>query len=138
MPDFVVKEERSSLKAVCYHNQQGGMSMIRRGEIFFADLSPVIGSEQGGIRPVVVLQNNRGNYFSPTLIIAPVTSRAPRKKLPTQVPIDLHQNNKISTVLLEQIRTLDKSRIKQKIRCLTDAEMQAVEKALRVSVALTS
>ena len=92
------------------------MEMIKRGEIYFADLSPVIGSEQGGVRPVLVVQNNVGNKYSPTIIAAAITSQLEKAKLPThiQLPAEKFGLPKDSVVLLEQIRTLDKKRLKEK------------------------
>ena len=91
--------------------------MIKRGEIYFADLSPVIGSEQGGVRPVLVVQNDVGNKFSPTIIAAAITSQLEKAKLPThiQLPAEKYGLPKNSIVLLEQIRTIDKKRLKEKI-----------------------
>ena len=112
---------------------------VRRGDIFYADLSPVVGSEQGGIRPVLVIQNNVGNRHSPTIICEAITSRMNKAKLPTHVEIDAgkYQIVKNSVVLLEQVRTIDKQRLKEKI-CTLDAKiMEQVDKALLVSVGLT-
>ncbi len=110
--------------------------MIKRGELYFADLSPVVGSEQGGVRPVLVVQNNVGNKFSPTVIAAAVTSQLEKAKLPTH--IDLPAENfglkKNSVVLLEQIRTIDKKRLKEKIGQLPDNMMNKVNEALLVSL----
>ena len=110
--------------------------MIKRGEIYYADLNPVVGSEQGGIRPIVVLQNDVGNKYSPTVIAAATTSRLTKAKLPTH--IELTKENtpmpKDSVVLLEQIRTIDKSRIKEKIGELPPDVMQQINDALLVSL----
>ena len=110
--------------------------MIKRGEIYYADLNPVVGSEQGGIRPIVVLQNDVGNKYSPTVIAAATTSRLTKAKLPTH--IELTKENtpmpKNSVVLLEQIRTIDKSRIKEKIGELPPDVMQRINDALLVSL----
>ena len=110
--------------------------MIKRGEIYYADLNPVVGSEQGGIRPIVVLQNDVGNKYSPTVIAAATTSRLTKAKLPTH--IELTKDNtpmpKDSVVLLEQIRTIDKSRIKEKIGELPPDVMQQITDALLVSL----
>ncbi|OON96971.1 MAG: PemK family transcriptional regulator [Epulopiscium sp. Nele67-Bin005] len=109
--------------------------VVKRGDIFYADLSPVIGSEQGGIRPVLVIQNDMGNKFSPTIICAAITSKINKAKLPTHVEID--DNNyeivKRSVILLEQIRTIDKKRLKEKICHLDSDLMKKVDKALKVS-----
>lgn len=91
--------------------------VIRRGDIFYADLRPVIGSEQGGIRPVLVIQNDIGNRYSPTVIVAAITSRMNKAKLPTHIEIDAARYHivKDSVILLEQLRTIDKSRLKDKV-----------------------
>ena len=110
--------------------------MIKRGEIYYADLNPVVGSEQGGIRPIIVLQNDVGNKYSPTVIAAATTSRLTKAKLPTH--IELTKENtpmpKDSVVLLEQIRTIDKSRIKEKIGELPPDIMQRINDALLLSL----
>ena len=110
--------------------------MIKRGEIYYADLNPVVGSEQGGIRPIIVLQNDVGNKYSPTVIAAATTSRLTKAKLPTH--IELTRENtpmpKDSVVLLEQIRTIDKSRIKEKIGERPPDVMQQINDALLVSL----
>lgn len=111
---------------------------IRRGDIFYADLSPVVGSEQGGIRPVLVIQNDIGNKHSPTIICAAITSKMNKAKLPTHVEIDSKKYKivKDSVVLLEQIRTIDKQRLKD-IVCHVDRElMNRVDEALRISLML--
>ena len=111
---------------------------IRRGDIFYADLSPVVGSEQGGIRPVLIIQNDIGNRHSPTVICAAITSRMNKAKLPTHVEIDAgkYQIVKNSVVLLEQIRTIDKKRIKSYLGKTTKKEMLGIDKALLRSLAL--
>ena len=88
----------------------GVMSMVERGEIYYADLNPVVGSEQGGIRPVLVIQNDVGNKFSPTVIVAAITSNTEKARIPTHIIVDSEGMFKKSVVLLEQIRTIDKSR----------------------------
>ena len=111
---------------------------IRRGDIYYADLSPVIGSEQGGIRPVLIIQNDIGNKHSPTVICAAVTSKMNKAKLPTHIEVDAkrYQLVKNSVVLLEQIRTIDKQRLKEFI-CHVDKElMRKVNEALKVSLEL--
>lgn len=110
--------------------------VIKRGEIYYADLNPVVGSEQGGIRPIVVLQNDIGNKYSPTVIAAATTSRLTKAKLPTHIELssDATPMPKDSVVLLEQIRTLDKSRIKEKIGELPPDIMQRINDALLVSL----
>ncbi|MBR6692765.1 MAG: type II toxin-antitoxin system PemK/MazF family toxin [Clostridia bacterium] len=107
---------------------------IKRGEIYFADLSPVIWSEQGGIRPVLIVQNDIGNKYSPTIIAAAVTSKLNKSKLPTHIELPKSVGlNKESVVLLEQIRTIDKRRLKDKIGELTPSLMQKVNDAILVS-----
>ena len=110
--------------------------MIKRGEIYYADLNPVVGSEQGGIRPVVVLQNDVGNKFSPTIIAAATTSKLDKAKLPTHIELPKGTTvlPKNSLVLLEQIRTIDKSRIKEKIGELPPSVMSQIEQALLISL----
>ncbi|MDR2047077.1 MAG: type II toxin-antitoxin system PemK/MazF family toxin [Clostridiales bacterium] len=110
--------------------------MVKRGDLYYADLSPVVGSEQGGIRPVLVVQNDVGNKYSPTVIAAAVTSQMNKTKLPTHVDLEgqvcgLPKN---SVVLLEQIRTLDKKRLKEKIGELSDGIMARVNESLLVSL----
>lgn len=110
--------------------------MIKRGEIYYADLNPVIGSEQGGVRPIVVLQNDVGNKYSPTVIAAATTSRLTKAKLPTHIELskDTSPMPKDSVVLLEQIRTIDKSRIKEKIGDVPPEIMRAIDDALLLSL----
>lgn len=111
---------------------------IKRGFVFYADLSPVIGSEQGGFRPVLIIQNNVGNKFSPTVIVAAITSQIQKAKLPTHVELlaRSHGLEKDSVVLLEQIRTIDKQRLQQKITELDDTVMNYVNDALKISLGL--
>ena len=112
--------------------------VIRRGDIYYADLRPVVGSEQGGIRPVLVIQNDTGNRHSPTVIVAAITSKMTKAKLPTHVEIDCDKCNiiKDSIILLEQLRTIDKKRLKDKV-CHLDSEMlKIVDKALLISLEL--
>ena len=111
---------------------------VWRGEIFYADLSPVIGSEQGGVRPVLIIQNDVGNKYSPTVICAAITSQINKAKLPTHVEIDSEQSTlvKDSVILLEQIRTIDKKRLREKICRLDDALMRRVNQAIKVSLRL--
>lgn len=114
--------------------------IIRRGDIFYADLRPVIGSEQGGVRPVLIIQNDVGNKHSPTVICAAITSKMNKAKLPTHVEIDASRYEivKDSVILLEQLRTIDKKRLKDRI-CHLDAEiLESVNKALAVSLDLTT
>lgn len=112
--------------------------IAKRGDIFYADLSPVVGSEQGGVRPVIIIQNDVGNKYSPTVIIAAITSQINKAKLPTHVEIssEAYGLNKDSVILLEQIRTLDKKRLKEKIGHMTDEDMSKVDNALLVSLSL--
>lgn len=114
------------------------ISNVKRGDIFYADLSPVVGSEQGGIRPVIVIQNNIGNRYSPTVIISAITSQINKAKLPTHVEISSEEYglNRDSVVLLEQIRTIDKRRLKEKIGHMTDDDMKKVDRSLLVSLGL--
>ena len=111
---------------------------IRRGDIYYADLSPVVGSEQGGVRPVLIIQNNVGNRFSPTVIAAAITSQNAKANLPTHIRLyaDHSGLSKDSVVLLEQIRTLDKRRLKEKMGTLSRTDMYKVDEALSVSFGL--
>ena len=109
------------------------MYEVRKGEIYYADLSPVVGSEQGGIRPVVILQNDKGNHYSPTTIVAAVTSRQKKKYLPTHIPIDVPQMERKSVVMLEQVRTIDKGRLLEYIGKVDDDTMQKIDKAVKIS-----
>ncbi|ABB14706.1 MULTISPECIES: type II toxin-antitoxin system PemK/MazF family toxin [Carboxydothermus] len=111
---------------------------IRRGDIFYANLSPVVGSEQGGTRPVLILQNDIGNLYSPTTIIAAITSQINKAKLPTHVEISAEESGleKDSVILLEQIRTIDKSRLKEKVSSLNKELMRKVNQALEISLGL--
>ena len=110
--------------------------MIKRGELYYADLSPVVGSEQGGVRPVLVVQNDVGNKYSPTVIAAAVTSKLTKAKLPTHIELDasLYGLSKNSVVLLEQIRTLDKRRLKERIGELPFGTTRKVDGALLISL----
>ena len=108
---------------------------FRRGEIYVADLSPYVGSEQGGIRPVIILQNNLGNIFSPTLIVAPLTSRYKKRNLPTHYLIeDVEELKTTSLVLLEQIKTIDKRRVTEYIGQASKDDIKNIEKALTISL----
>ena len=108
---------------------------IKRGELYYADLSPVIGSEQGGVRPVLVVQNDIGNKYSPTVIVAAITSQINKAKIPTHIEIGMHFGlTKDSVLLLEQIRTLDKKRLKEKIGELDQEYMGRVNTALLISL----
>ncbi|MBR6728552.1 MAG: type II toxin-antitoxin system PemK/MazF family toxin [Clostridia bacterium] len=112
--------------------------VVKRGDIFYADLSPVIGSEQGGVRPVLVVQNDVGNRFSPTVIISAITSQINKAKMPTHIEItaDEYGLSKDSVILLEQIRTIDKKRLRERIGRLDDELMEKVNEALSVSFGL--
>ncbi len=114
------------------------MSIVKRGEIYYADLSPVVGSEQGGMRPVLIVQNDTGNRHSPTVIAAAITSRLDKAKLPTHISLAEGSAglNRDSIVLLEQIRTLDKSRLRERMGRIDESTMNAVDAALAVSFGL--
>lgn len=111
---------------------------FKRGELYYADLSPVVGSEQGGIRPVLIIQNDIGNKYSPTVIVAAITSQINKAKLPTHIELSAENYGlpKDSVVLLEQVRTLDKRRLKEKIGIIDGVKMQKIEKALLISLGL--
>ena len=112
--------------------------MIKRGDIYYADLSPVVGSEQGGVRPVLVVQNDIGNKYSPTVIVAAITSQIHKGKLPTHIEISASDYGlpKDSVILLEQIRTIDKRRLKEKIGFLASEIMVKVDESLQISFGL--
>ena len=112
--------------------------VVKRGDIFYADLSPVVGSEQGGIRPVLIIQNDIGNKHSPTVICAAITSKMNKAKLPTHIEIDAKKCRlvKNSVVLLEQIRTIDKQRLKEYVCHIDSAMMKKVDEAICVSLNL--
>lgn len=112
---------------------------VHRGEVFYADLSPVVGSEQGGVRPVLILQNDVGNRHSPTVIAAAITSKQGKNRLPTHIGIKAERCglSRDSVVLLEQLRTLDKQRLREKAGHLTPEDQARVDQALEVSVGLT-
>lgn len=110
--------------------------LVRRGDIFYADLNPVVGSEQGGTRPVLVVQNDVGNKYSPTVIVAAITSQIEKAKLPTHIELR-HEDyglEKDSVILLEQLRTIDKKRLKEKIAFLDQEVMTKVDDALKISL----
>jgi mRNA interferase MazF len=111
---------------------------VKRGDIFYADLSPVVGSEQGGLRPVLIVQNDIGNKYSPTVIAAAITSKLDKAKLPTHIDVYAEEFglSKNSVVLLEQIRTLDKRRLREKMGHLDDVLMQRVNDAITISFGL--
>lgn len=112
--------------------------LIKRGDIYYADLSPVVGSEQGGLRPVLIVQNDVGNKYSPTVIAAAITSQVSKSRLPTHIDVtaDHFGLSKDSVILLEQIRTIDKKRLKEKMGHLDDGVMQKVNDAIGVSFGL--
>lgn len=115
-----------------------GNREVKRGDIYYADLNPVVGSEQGGVRPVLILQNNVGNRHSPTVIVAAITSRTGKPRLPTHVPLGgavsgLYRD---SLVLMEQVRTIDRGRLREYLGTLELPDMEAADNALEVSVGL--
>lgn len=112
------------------------MTEIKRGEVYYADLSPVVGSEQGGVRPIVILQNNVGNKYSPTVIVAAITSQLAKAKIPTHIelPASSYFLPKDSVVLLEQIRTIDKARLKEKITTIDSKKMEEINRAILISL----
>jgi len=112
--------------------------LVKKGDIFYADLSPVIGSEQGGVRPVVIIQNDVGNKYSPTTIVAAITSQLNKAKLPTHIQVKAENNDlpKNSIILLEQVRTIDKRRLREKIGRFSKQTMAEVDKALKISLSL--
>ena len=114
-------------------------NIVRRGEIYYADLSPVVGSEQGGMRPVLIVQNDVGNRYSPTVIAAAITSQQNKARLPTHIEIEARTYglSKDSIVLLEQVRTLDKRRLREKMGCLDERAMQRVDSAIAISLGLS-
>ena len=111
---------------------------VKRGDIYYADLSPVVGSEQGGVRPVLIVQNDVGNKYSPTVIAAAITSRIEKTKLPTHIEVNAADCglSKNSVVLLEQVRTIDKKRLKEKMGALDSNDMTKVNDAITVSFGL--
>ena len=114
------------------------MVIVKRGDIYYADLSPVVGSEQGGIRPVLIIQNDIGNKYSPTVIAAAITSQINKAKMPTHIELKACEYglNKDSVILMEQIRTIDKKRLREKIGKLDDELMYRVNEALAISFGL--
>lgn len=111
---------------------------MKRGDIYYADLSPVVGSEQGGVRPVLIIQNDIGNKYSPTVIAAAITSQINKAKMPTHIELGAKDYglNKDSVILLEQIRTIDKKRLREKIGRIDDELMESVNNALSISFGL--
>ena len=112
------------------------MDEIKRGEIYYADLSPVVGSEQGGVRPVLIIQNDVGNKYSPTVIVSAITSKIDKAKIPTHIELKASECGLIkdSVVLLEQIRTIDKKRLKEKIGILNEFKIKQINTALLISL----
>jgi mRNA interferase MazF len=120
---------------------QGGIAKnmsVKRGDIYYADLSPVVGSEQGGLRPVLIIQNDVGNRYSPTVIAAAITSRLGKTRLPTHIDVFANRVGlvKDSVILLEQVRTIDKQRLKEKMGHLDELTMNHVNNAIQVSFGL--
>lgn len=113
--------------------------IVKRGDIYYADLSPVVGSEQGGVRPVLIVQNDVGNKYSPTVIAAAITSRINKAKMPTHIELAAgdYGLNKDSVILLEQIRTIDKQRLREKTGKLDDGLMRRVNDAISISFGLS-
>lgn len=111
---------------------------VKRGDLYYADLSPVVGSEQGGVRPVIVVQNDIGNKYSPTIIVAPVTSQMNKAKLPTHVKLKGNKYGlpKNSVALMEQLRTIDKKRLREKIGTFSSDIMTKIDEAMTISLAL--
>ena len=114
------------------------MTAVKRGDIYYADLSPVVGSEQGGIRPVLVLQNDIGNKYSPTIIVAAITSQINKSKMPTHLSIRADQFGiaKDSVILLEQLRTIDKKRLRERVCHIDTDNMKKIDYALKISLGL--
>ncbi|MCY9807570.1 type II toxin-antitoxin system PemK/MazF family toxin [Lentilactobacillus senioris] len=112
-------------------------NVFKRGDVYYADLSPVVGSEQGGMRPVLIIQNDVGNHYSPTVIVAAVTARITKPKMPTHVGVSAKDGvERDSVILLEQIRTIDKQRLRDRVAHLDDKIMKRVDKALKISLGI--
>ena len=126
------------LEILLKKNKKGALYFMRRGDVYYADLRPVVGSEQGGIRPVLIVQNDVGNRHSPTIICAAITSKMNKAKLPTHIELNArrYDMDKDSVVLLEQLRTIDKKRLKDKVCHLDGDIMRRVNRALKVSLEL--
>ena len=124
------------MKRKALHRKEG--DGMKRGDVYYADLRPVIGSEQGGIRPVLIIQNDVGNKHSPTVICAAITSKLEKAKLPTHITIssNIYDMEKDSVILLDQLRTIDKKRLKDKVCHLDDYIMEQVNQALKISLEL--
>ncbi len=116
------------------------MNNIKRGEVFYADLSPVVGSEQGGVRPVLIVQNDVGNKYSPTVIAAAITSKQDKTNLPTHISLGAQSCGlqRDSIVLLEQVRTIDKKRLREKMGAVDQGAMSRIDEALQISFGLNS
>lgn len=112
--------------------------MVKRGDVYYCNLSPVIGSEQGGIRPVVIVQNDKGNKYSNTVIVAPISKKMSKPPIPTHVIFTSDHLNYVSMILLEQIRTIDKARLEQWICTLDEATMEQINQALCISLNLST
>jgi mRNA interferase MazF len=112
---------------------------IKRGDIYYADLSPVVGSEQGGVRPVLIVQNNMGNRYSPTVIAAAITSQQTKANIPTHILIESETSGlqKNSVVLLEQVRTIDKKRLREKMGSINPSTMSRIDEAISISMGLS-
>lgn len=110
--------------------------MMKRGDVYYADLSPVVGSEQGGVRPVVVVQNDKGNRYSKTIIVAPVSKKMSKPPIPTHVIFSVESLSYVSMILCEQLRTIDKKRLGQWICTLDEKTIERVDHAIRVSLSL--
>ena len=110
--------------------------MIRRGDVYYADLSPVVGSEQGGVRPVVVVQNDKGNRYSKTIIVAPISKKMSRPPIPTHVIFSDDSLSYVSMILCEQLRTIDKKRLGQWICTLDEKTLEKINRAIRVSLSI--
>ena len=125
---------RDESKAILYE----GSETVKRGDVYYADLRPVIGSEQGGVRPVLIVQNDMGNKYSPTVICAAITSKLTKNNLPTHIQLDCTRYDivKDSVILLEQLRTVDKKRLKDKVCHLDQDIMELVNEALKISLQL--
>lgn len=110
--------------------------MIRRGDVYYADLSPVVGSEQGGVRPVVVVQNDKGNRYSKTIIVAPISKKMSKPPIPTHVIFSDNSLSYVSMILCEQLRTIDKKRLGQWICTLDEKTLEKINRAIRVSLSI--
>lgn len=110
--------------------------MIRRGDVYYADLSPVVGSEQGGVRPVVVVQNDKGNRYSKTIIVAPISKKTSKPPIPTHVIFSDDSLSYVSMILCEQLRTIDKKRLGQWICTLDEKTLEKINRAIRVSLSI--